>query len=94
MLFDPKTEGARGTLLYALEQIGRPVSLRLLASIALGDSFEASEQAMDLIYAGQFNASEILVKEVIRFIEHYRVGDSPKRLIAEEILQILSSEQN
>jgi hypothetical protein len=48
----PKTLGRRGTLLYALEEMGVHVPLDLLLQIVMEDGYEGREQALDLIDAG------------------------------------------
>jgi HEAT repeat protein len=49
LLTRPDTKGSRGTLLYALEQLGADVPLPVLADIIADDSYEAREEALALI---------------------------------------------
>jgi len=49
VLMRPDTKGSRGTLLYALEQLGADVPLAVLADIIAEDSYEAREEALGLI---------------------------------------------
>src|SRR5947207_1572622 len=43
------TIGSRGTLLYALDELGSLVPLQILTEIVLGDSYEARAEALNLI---------------------------------------------
>lgn len=57
LLQRPDTRDHRGTLLYALEVLDKvPVPLGLLVELTLTDTFEAREQAVDLIFAGLYEA--------------------------------------
>ena len=49
LLTRPETKGSRGTLLYALEQLGAQVPLPVLADIIADESYEAREEALGLI---------------------------------------------
>jgi len=49
LLMRPDTKGSRGTLLYALEQLGANVPLPVLADIIADESYEAREEALALI---------------------------------------------
>jgi HEAT repeat protein len=49
LLARPETIGSRGTLLYALEQLGGDVPLPILAEIIAHESYEAREEALALI---------------------------------------------
>ena len=49
LLTRPDTKGSRGTLLYALEQLGAAVPLPILAEIIADESYEAREEALALI---------------------------------------------
>jgi HEAT repeat protein len=49
LLTRPDTKGSRGTLLYALEQLGAEAPLPVLADIIANESYEAREEALALI---------------------------------------------
>jgi HEAT repeat protein len=49
VLTRPDKKGSRGTLLYALEQLGADVPLPVLANVIAEESYEAREEALDLI---------------------------------------------
>jgi hypothetical protein len=49
LLKRPDTKGSRGTLLYALEQLGASLPLLLLADIIVDESYEAREEALAFI---------------------------------------------
>jgi HEAT repeat protein len=53
LLTRPDTKGARGTLLYVLEQLGADVPLPVLADIIAEESYEAREEALALIARGR-----------------------------------------
>jgi HEAT repeat protein len=55
LLTQPETRGARGTLLYALEQLGADVPLAILADIIADESYEAREEALGLIEQGRID---------------------------------------
>ena len=49
LLARPDTRGSRGTLLYALDQLGAKVPLRVLGEIIVDESYEAREEALAFI---------------------------------------------
>jgi|SRR5271169_3271574 len=49
LLTRPDTKGSRGTLLYALEQLGAEAPLPVLADIIANESYEAREEALAVI---------------------------------------------
>lgn len=49
LLKRPSTKGARGTLLYALEELKAKVPLAVLTKIIADDTYEAREEALDLL---------------------------------------------
>jgi hypothetical protein len=49
----PDTKGSRGTLLYSLSQLRASVPVELLVKIILEDSYEAREEALDLVSRGR-----------------------------------------
>ena len=53
LLMERKTQSSRGTLLFALEQMGAKIPLKILAEIILTDSYEARQEALGLIKAQQ-----------------------------------------
>jgi hypothetical protein len=57
LLKRPSTKGHRGTLLYALETLDAEVPLASLVDIIADDTYEAREQALDLIENGQSTGS-------------------------------------
>jgi hypothetical protein len=57
LLTRPDTAGSRGTLLYALEQLGADVPLAILADIIADESYEAREEALGLIVRGRIESS-------------------------------------
>lgn len=57
LLIRPETTGARGTLLYALEQLKAHVPLPILAEIILDESYEAREEALGLIAQDRIECS-------------------------------------
>lgn len=57
LLADSATKGARGTLLYALEQLGEAIPLSILIMIITDDSYEAREEALFFLAKGRFDCS-------------------------------------
>jgi hypothetical protein len=51
------TRGSRGTLLYALQQIGADVPLPILADIIIEEAYEAREEALALLARGRSECS-------------------------------------
>jgi len=49
LLRSPKTEGARGTLLYALKEAKTPLSLGELTDLLVSDSLEVREEALSFL---------------------------------------------
>jgi hypothetical protein len=48
-----ETRGHRGTILYALDELGANLPLSLLADIIAGDSYEAREEALGFLASGR-----------------------------------------
>jgi hypothetical protein len=46
-----ETQGSRGTLSYALDEIGTKIPIAVLVDVILGDSYEAQQEAVSLITA-------------------------------------------
>jgi HEAT repeat protein len=57
LLMRPETKGSRGTLLYALGELRADVPLPALLEIVLDESYEAREEALDLIRRGRIECS-------------------------------------
>lgn len=57
LLTRPETKGARGTLLYALEQLRADVPIAILAEIIATESYEAREEALGFIVRGRIDSS-------------------------------------
>jgi HEAT repeat protein len=57
LLQRPGTRGARGTLLYALQQLGENVPLPILTEIIIDDSYEAREEALAFIISSHIECS-------------------------------------
>jgi HEAT repeat protein len=53
LLLRADTAGARGTLLFALEQLGADVPLPTLVRIIMEDAYEAREEALSFIETGR-----------------------------------------
>jgi hypothetical protein len=57
LLKRPDTKGSRGTLLYALEQLGVDVPLAVLAEIIVNESYEAREEALSFVVSNRIECS-------------------------------------
>lgn len=57
LLTHPDTRGSRGSLLYALDQLGADVPLPILAEIIVGDAYEAREEALTFITSDRIECS-------------------------------------
>jgi HEAT repeat protein len=57
LLANPKTRGARGSILYALDQLRANVPLTLLVEIIATEPYEAREEALGLIASNSLNCS-------------------------------------
>jgi HEAT repeat protein len=57
LLTRSNTIGSRGTLLYALEQLGANVPLPVLADVISSESYEAREEAVAFIVSNRFECS-------------------------------------
>lgn len=68
LLADPRTERARGTLLYALAAFEYPNILKLLVNFVLYGSFEVSHQAYLLIAEATFDFPRIDLRQCIAHI--------------------------
>jgi hypothetical protein len=53
----PDTRGSRGSLLYALGQLGAAIPLPILAEIITDDSYEAREEALTFIRSNRVECS-------------------------------------
>jgi hypothetical protein len=49
VLRKPETKGYRGTILYALDELGVKLPLSLLVDLIVQDSYEAREEALDFL---------------------------------------------
>lgn len=93
LLRRPETRGSRGTLLYALEVLKKDrVPLKLLVDLALTDTYETCEQAVDLICAGLYEASAHERLDAVSRLEAAQRGRSPHtRFLAGDALAALRS---
>jgi hypothetical protein len=57
LLTRPETKGSRGSVLFALDELGADVPLPILAQIILDDSYEAREEALTLIVRNRVECS-------------------------------------
>jgi hypothetical protein len=54
----PDTEGCRGTILYALDELGGDLPLSLLVDLIAQDSYEAREEALGFLASGKVEYDE------------------------------------
>lgn len=59
LLKDPKTRKSGGTLLYALQEIGKKVPLKILIDVILDGSYEAQQEALCLLFGGDYTQTEL-----------------------------------
>jgi DNA-binding protein HU-beta len=59
LLRDPKTRQSRGTLLYALQEMGKKVPLQILIGVILDSSYEAQQEALNLLVGGDYKQTEL-----------------------------------
>lgn len=76
MLSHPKTIGARGTLLYALEAFDCSAHSELITNLLLEDNFEVSRQALILLESNVDNipieVKQKCIEKIQDKIEHFR----------------------
>jgi HEAT repeats len=53
ILRKPETKGYRGTILYALDELGTQLPISLLADLIMNESYEAQQEALAFIVSGK-----------------------------------------
>lgn len=93
LLRQPATKGSRGSLLYALEQLGANVPLPVLANIILEDAYEAREEALNFIVRRQIECSAQQFANATAALEAATASADGERLQAiKRALEILGAE--
>jgi hypothetical protein len=69
VLSKPETKNSRGTLLYALEEVGAKAPLKLLAEIILSDTYEARQEALRFITSRNIRTTRHELSEVLQKFE-------------------------
>jgi HEAT repeat protein len=77
----PDTKGARGTLLYALDEMQAKVPLLVLIGLILEDDYEAREEALGLLLKNRAEFSGNELYEALRQLEMalLNIGDDSER---------------
>jgi HEAT repeat protein len=89
----PETKGSRGTLLYALGELGASVPLPVLTHIVLDDTYEAREEALALIAKNPVGGSPNELKHAKEVLEVAAgSADMERRQAIERALKFLSRE--
>lgn len=93
LLNQDKTKGYRGTLLYALQKLGRPLLLLQLIPFILDDTPETQEEAYEMLRASTARSSPDDLEAAIVAVSHgrLRVNDPEKRRLIDDALEILRS---
>lgn len=76
------TRGSRGTLLYALEQLGAVVPVAILADIIIDESYEAREEALELIVTDRIQCSAEQLSQAEAKLEAATTSADAERLQA------------
>jgi HEAT repeat protein len=79
LLTRPDTKGSRGTLLYALEQLGAEVPLPILADIIAEEPYEAREEALALIARSRSEGSPVEMARARARLEAARASADAER---------------
>jgi HEAT repeat protein len=81
LLQHSETKHARGTLLYALEELDARVPLSILVDLMVNDSFEARQEALRFISKGRFSYDEAALHKAVRRLRS--LSRSPDHELAE-----------
>jgi hypothetical protein len=82
LLTRPDTRGSRGSLLYALGQLGAAIPLPILAEIIANDSYEAREEALTFIGSNRIEYSADEFANAKATLETAAISADPERLQA------------
>lgn len=82
------TKGARGTLLYVLNEMNAHVPLATLVEIIVGESYEAQEEALSLLRKTKFAPGE-RTGAMVRLKPYKQSRDPHMSLLAAEALEAL-----
>lgn len=82
LLTRAETRGARGTLLYALGQLGAVVSLQILVEIIIDEPYEAREEALEFVRADRIEGSPEQFSWAEAKLEAATSSGDPERLQA------------
>ena len=87
----PGIAGSAGTLLYAIEELGGTIPLRLLLHVLSNGSYEARQQALDLLSADQVLDDSVTTWMQARVVltELQTRGDHERSAAATEALAML-----
>jgi HEAT repeat protein len=80
LLTRSNTVGSRGTLLYALDQLGANVPLPVLADVISSESYEAREEALAFIAGNHFECSADEFARAKAKLETAAISADPERL--------------
>jgi hypothetical protein len=80
------TAGSRGTLLYALDELGSLVPLQILTAIALGEGYEARAEALNLIDTNKLLYPDSERRGVIKKLRAAQSGPDAERSTAARLV--------
>ena len=91
VILKPGVSNSAGTLLYAIEELGGDLPLSVFVHVLVDGSYEARQQALDLLVAGHVAATEgDNVEELLAQLEPLlSSGDDQKAAAAAEAVGIL-----
>ena len=94
LLTDPKTENSRGTLLYALEEIGKKVPLDTLVDLILRGSYEARQEALQLLASGRTTFSQTEVRKAKEKLQGSSSSDEEDSEVIQKAIKAIHNLQD
>jgi nucleoid DNA-binding protein len=89
VLSKPETKNSRGTLLYALEEVGAKAPLKLLTDIILSDTYEACQEALRFITSGNIKATQHELSQVLKELKaSLSASDEEAASVSEAIYEL------
>jgi hypothetical protein len=90
LINDPKTEGNRGTLVYALEGLDCASVIPLLVDLVINSNFEVSHQAFTVIDSIDSEVDEGILNLCIQKVQDALSENEEKADLLEDLVDLLS----
>jgi HEAT repeat protein len=89
----PDTKGYRGTILYALDELGVNLPLSLLVDLLIQDTYEAREEALGFLGSGKIDCDEDLNRLRQKLRASLQSADEERSHAVNTALQYLSASE-